>query len=154
MPDISPSGPLFLSRTARLVVTAINEALAGASLNAGDTIVRVAVCLGTSVGASLHFRDYYAAWQKGEPCAFGSIAMYRESNPALAVASVYGVTGPVQTIANACSSGADAIGLAASWLRMGLCDVAIAGGTDALSEITYTGFSRADAYFAGTVPPV
>lgn len=146
LPDDLPGdalpGSSSLSRTTRLALAAISEAITEAFLDTADKNVRVAVCLGTSVGASLHFRDYYAAWRKGQPCVFDSIAMYRESNPALAVAKIHGFTGPVQTITNACSSGADAIGLAASWLRMGLCDVAIAGGADALSEITYTGFSR------------
>lgn len=149
---VAPASPVFscagdfspasLARTARLALAAINEAMAESALPMAENGLRVAVCLGTSVGASLHFRDYYAAWRKGEPCTLDSIVAYRESNPALAVAKAYGFTGPVQTIANACSSGADAVGLAASWLRMGLCDVAIAGGADALSEITYTGFSR------------
>ncbi|CAK7038969.1 MAG: 3-oxoacyl-[acyl-carrier-protein] synthase 2 [Desulfovibrio sp.] len=136
-------GPETLSRTARLALAAANEALAQAGLEPSFGMGRVAVCLGTSVGASLHFREYYAAWRSGnEAYPLESVTMYRESNPSLAVASFYGFDGPMQTIANACSSGADAIGLAASWLRMGLCDVAVAGGADALSEITYTGFSR------------
>ena len=41
---------------------------------------------------------------------------------------------------NACSSGTDAIGLGASWILAGLCDVVVAGGADELSRITYNGF--------------
>lgn len=65
---------------------------------------------------------------------------YRRSNPALALGRRCGAVGPVQTVANACSS--DAVGLAASWLRLGLCDLVVAGGADELSSISYTGFSR------------
>ena len=43
--------------------------------------------------------------------------------------------GPVPDIVNACSSGTDAIGVALSWLRAGLCDIVIAGGADELSRI-------------------
>jgi 3-oxoacyl-(acyl-carrier-protein) synthase len=44
------------------------------------------------------------------------------------------------TIVNACSSGTDAIGVAASWIKAGLCDVAIAGGGDELSRVAIAGF--------------
>jgi 3-oxoacyl-(acyl-carrier-protein) synthase len=47
----------------------------------------------------------------------------------------------VQTVTNACSSGADALGLGAAWIRSGICDAVLAGGADALSPISYAGFS-------------
>jgi 3-oxoacyl-(acyl-carrier-protein) synthase len=43
-------------------------------------------------------------------------------------------------VVNACSSGADAIGAALSWLRAGECDLAIAGGGDELSRVALSGF--------------
>jgi 3-oxoacyl-(acyl-carrier-protein) synthase len=46
------------------------------------------------------------------------------------------------TVANACSSGADALGLAKGWIEAGLCDLAIAGGADELTRITYIGFAH------------
>jgi len=62
------------------------------------------------------------------------------SNPAAVIAREFGFSGPSQTIVNACSSGTDAVGLAASWIRSGICDVALAGGADELGRITYIGF--------------
>ena len=50
------------------------------------------------------------------------------------------VEGPALTIANACSSGADAIGAAVDWLSTGLCDIVIAGGADEINHIPYCGF--------------
>ncbi|MDL2209945.1 beta-ketoacyl-[acyl-carrier-protein] synthase family protein [Desulfovibrio sp. OttesenSCG-928-O18] len=159
-PDITPASPVFqcgeklaapefaepgvpLSRTARLAFVAAYEALVQSGYSViASTPCRLGVCLGTSVGASLHFSEYYKAWYRNEPCSLSSIHTYRRSNPSLALARLYKATGPVQTVVNACSSGADAIGLAASWLRQGLCDIVIAGGADALSDVTCTGFSR------------
>ena len=46
----------------------------------------------------------------------------------------------MQTVVNACSSGTDAIGIGASWLRAGICDVVLAGGADELCRIIYNGF--------------
>jgi len=44
------------------------------------------------------------------------------------------------TVVNACSSGTDAIGVAASWIRAGLCDLAIAGGADEMYRVPVAGF--------------
>jgi 3-oxoacyl-[acyl-carrier-protein] synthase II len=51
------------------------------------------------------------------------------------------VTGPVQTISSACSSGALALGAALEAVRSGAVDVAIAGGSDSLCQLTYAGFN-------------
>jgi len=61
-------------------------------------------------------------------------------NLAQAVADALGAKGPCVTVVNACSSGADAIGVALSWLRNGECDIAIAGGADELNRIPICGF--------------
>jgi 3-oxoacyl-(acyl-carrier-protein) synthase len=44
------------------------------------------------------------------------------------------------TIVNACSSGTDSIGVAASWIRAGLCDWALAGGADEMNRVAMAGF--------------
>ena len=43
----------------------------------------------------------------------------------------FGITGPAFTVATACASSAHAIGLASGMVRSGMCDVAIAGGSEA-----------------------
>jgi len=43
----------------------------------------------------------------------------------------FGITGPAFTVATACASSAHAIGLASNMVRSGMCDVAIAGGSEA-----------------------
>jgi 3-oxoacyl-[acyl-carrier-protein] synthase II len=54
------------------------------------------------------------------------------SNGAASLATIdYGLRGPSFSIASACASGADAIGLAWLFLRLGLIDIAIAGASDA-----------------------
>ncbi len=50
-------------------------------------------------------------------------------------------SGPRATLSNACSSGAHAIGLAADWIRLGRCEVAVAGGFDGLGISTLAGLS-------------
>lgn len=51
------------------------------------------------------------------------------------------VSGSVSTISTACSSAANAIGTAMTWLRSGRCSRVIAGGSDALCRLTHAGFN-------------
>lgn len=131
-----------LSRTASLALYAVREALEDAGMEEGALqSLRVGVAVGTSVGASLDFFDFYKADAEGELPPLTEIKTYLASNPAHALAGKFSCTGPVQSVTNACSSGADAIGIGCAWLRMGLCDIVLAGGADALSYVTYAGFS-------------
>ena len=57
------------------------------------------------------------------------------------LAHVLGMTGPVSTVSTACSSAANALGTAMSWLRSGRCTRVIAGGSDALCRLTHAGFN-------------
>jgi 3-oxoacyl-(acyl-carrier-protein) synthase len=51
------------------------------------------------------------------------------------------VTGPVETLSSACSSATLALGAALDALRSGEVDLALAGGSDALCQLTYAGFN-------------
>ncbi|MBV9471143.1 MAG: beta-ketoacyl-[acyl-carrier-protein] synthase family protein, partial [Abitibacteriaceae bacterium] len=51
------------------------------------------------------------------------------------------INGPRVTLTNACSSGGNAIGLACDWLRVGRCDIALAGGHDGLGLSSLAGLS-------------
>ncbi|HEX8551558.1 MAG TPA: beta-ketoacyl-[acyl-carrier-protein] synthase family protein [Abditibacteriaceae bacterium] len=56
-------------------------------------------------------------------------------------ASRLGIGGPRLTLSNACSSGGNAIGHACDWLRLGRCEIAIAGGHDGLGLSSLAGLS-------------
>ncbi len=131
------------SRTLALAELAASEALTQAGVSAADRKkLRIGVVIGTSVGASLDFFPFYAAFRRGEEPELTPVRRYLDSNPSAALAEHFGCSGPVFTVTNACSSGADAIGLGAALIRSGECDLVLAGGADALSEITYWGFYR------------
>ncbi|WP_415718832.1 beta-ketoacyl-[acyl-carrier-protein] synthase family protein [Maridesulfovibrio sp.] len=132
-----------LTNTMKLLFPAVEEALTQAALTPEKLQgVKVGSCIGSSTGASLNFKSFYQQWREEDQPDLEIIESYLHYNPAVAVAEKYNLSGPVQTVTNACSSGTDAIGIAASWIRQGLCDLVIAGGADALSGISYTGFSR------------
>ena len=129
------------SRTNRLALLAAVEACRAAGMDAPALRSRrVGVCIGTTVGCTLNNEPFYRAWKAGELPDPEPVRRYLAGNPALWLAKALGLRGPVATIANACSSGTDAIGQAKSWIERGLCGIAIAGGADELSRVTYLGF--------------
>lgn len=138
-----PELPANSSRTTALAFLAAREAVtsAGFPRHKEPDGLRLGVVIGTSVGASLNFFDFYKACAAGETPPLTEVEEYLAANPAPALGKLLRCSGPAQCITNACSSGADAIGLGAGWIRAGLCDLVLAGGSDALSYITYAGFS-------------
>src|SRR5207249_4469693 len=79
---------------------------------------RIALVLGSSLGTS-HERMYELTDLVGD---------------------AVGVLGPRITISTACSSSSNAIGLARDLILAGVCDAALAGGTDVLSPELFAGF--------------
>jgi len=138
---ISDSRHKGIYRTSFLALNAVNEALKNAVLNR-DALEskKVGVCLGTTVGTGMHNEIFYKGFREGSHPSMEPIDGFLRTNPAQFIANEFGFDGPVQTIVNACSSGTDAIGVGASWIKAGICDYVIAGGADELSRITYNGF--------------
>ncbi|MFN2447267.1 MAG: beta-ketoacyl synthase [Vicinamibacterales bacterium] len=75
------------------------------------------------------------------------------STPVDIVAGELGFEGARSCVVAACSSSTIAIGQAASLIRGGRLDVAIAGGTDALSRLTFSGFNALRLMDAGPCRP-
>jgi 3-oxoacyl-[acyl-carrier-protein] synthase-1/3-oxoacyl-[acyl-carrier-protein] synthase II len=133
--------PPELLRTSALGLHAAREALGDAGLEREflDTL-RVGVCVGTTVGCAISNETFCREYRAGQAPGMAPLERILRSNPAAVIAREFGFNGPCQTIVNACSSGTDAVGLAASWIRAGACDIALAGGADELGRITYIGF--------------
>jgi 3-oxoacyl-(acyl-carrier-protein) synthase len=132
-----------LSLSTAMAIRASKEALEQSGWSIKDLHkYRVGVALGTTVGASLNFLDFYKKYKSGRVASLTSVKKYIASNPAERVSREFGLSGPVLCLTNACTSGADAIGAALSWLEQDVCDLAIAGGCDELNEVAITGFAR------------
>jgi len=130
-----------ISRTCGLGLAATIEALTDAGLEAeGMAGVKVGVCMGTTVGSAMNNEEFYRNYRNDLHPDMAIIERFLNGNPASVIAREFSLSGPCQTIVNACSSGTDAIGIGASWIRSGRCDIVIAGGADELCRVTYNGF--------------
>ncbi len=124
-----------------LAIEAASEALGQANVDpekSGD--LRIGVCIGTTVGSRINNESFNREFYLGGRPDIEPIRQYLRANPAAMLSRELGLTGPSATLTNACSSGTVAIAEAAGWISSGLCDMALAGGTDILSRVTHNGF--------------
>jgi len=129
-----------MSRTDKLAVIAAAEAIA----QAGEVpLDRAIVSTGTSTGGLLEGEEFFfARLLRGRSrVPVSRVLQQPTSSPSDAVARAFGLGGGVVSNATACASGGAAIGVAADYLRSRHADVALAGGTDALCRLTYSGFN-------------
>ncbi|MCL1915774.1 MAG: hypothetical protein FWG17_03565 [Desulfovibrionaceae bacterium] len=102
---------------------------------------RVAVCAGVCDNGLECSLPAHAAWLSGGE--FPEDYALRAQGPAYMaefIARYLGLDGPAFTVSTACSSSAGALIRAAELVRAGLCDAAVAGGVDVVSELTLLGF--------------
>ncbi|VAX38165.1 3-oxoacyl-[acyl-carrier-protein] synthase, KASII [hydrothermal vent metagenome] len=128
------------NRTLGLLLCALEEALEKYDLEALSSKYKVGVCIGTTVASQLNSIEFYKDYREKGHASMAPVDAYLQGNLAEAIARIYNLKGPCCVVVNACSSGADAIGVASSWLENGFCDIAIAGGADELNKIPLCGF--------------
>ncbi len=112
-------------------------------LESGIDRSRVGVFLGAGTADLLRNEEFFRTWiTAGIQRTRRSDAWnYFANTPVDAVAERFGLEGPRACVAAACSSSTIAIGRAVEAIRSGRADAALAGGTDALSRLTFSGFN-------------
>jgi 3-oxoacyl-[acyl-carrier-protein] synthase II len=133
----------FSERAFELAVLAAAEAVA--TLVGEIPAERMGVVLGTCNAGLLSAREWLRRELAGEVPDADLARLVTPGGLADALAARIGFAGPVLAVNTACASGANAIGLAADLVRTGRADVVLAGGTDALSDIVFAGFSALEA---------
>lgn len=140
-PLLEPPEPDRLSLADRFAITAAEEALAQAGLE--GPLAEVGVLFGSSTGAMYEAERFWArlTCHEAGPARLGWITSQEYNGPGDAVARHVGATGPVETVSSACTSGALSVLAALDALRDGELDLALAGGSDSLCQLTYAGFN-------------
>jgi len=133
--------PADMSRTASLSLIAAREALDDAAIPAIDTL-RTGFVSANTVGGmdrSEHFFvDFIKDDSKGK---LRNVFDHECGSMTEIVDDQLGIKDFLTTISTACSSSANAIFYAARLIKNNVLDVAIAGGTDALTKFTLNGFN-------------
>jgi 3-oxoacyl-(acyl-carrier-protein) synthase len=130
-----------LSYADRFALFAASEALGQAGL--GAPLGEAGVYFGTSTGG-LFESELYLDTLFREPGGRGrlsQLAPHQLNAPGDTVARRFQASGPVATFSSACASSALALEAALSAVRAGEVEVAVAGGADSLSIVTYAGFN-------------
>jgi 3-oxoacyl-[acyl-carrier-protein] synthase II len=143
--NLDPEG---VGRASQLAVAAANEALADASFDPSDLDPEgVGVTMGTTSGEPREVEHYNDCRMEGrfETIGDGLISRYPCHLIAGHIAAEFGFSGPNTMVPAACAAGNYAVGHAFDTLRSGRAKVMLAGGADAFSRITYTGFARLGA---------
>lgn len=129
------------SRTAMLGFLAARAAMYNAGLSL-DSKLRTGFISATSVAGMDLTEDFFPAFladpQSGR---LRQVVQHECGSISNQIAAALSINDFVTTISTACSSAANAIMLAARMIKSGMLDVALAGGTDALSRFTLNGFS-------------
>ncbi|HUT76080.1 MAG TPA: beta-ketoacyl-[acyl-carrier-protein] synthase family protein [Polyangia bacterium] len=138
-PDLdSDTGRLCLAAARECVASAGNEPLDG-------------LALGTSTGGQSRNEAALFDLLEGRlPTGYSYRRQGAMSAPARLVARDLDIVGPVQTISTACTSAANAIALAAAWIRSRRARRVLAGGGDALCHTTLASFHALE--LTGTEP--
>ncbi len=141
--SLSPLERRRWSRSDRFGVVAAAEALADSGVLDGVDRRRVGVLLGAGTSDLIRNEQYqHTTTSRGIEHARPSEAWnHFSSTPVDVIAGRFGLEGLRSCVVAACASSTIAIGQAADAVRSGRLDVALAGGTDALSRLTFSGFN-------------
>ncbi|MBT3273302.1 MAG: beta-ketoacyl-[acyl-carrier-protein] synthase II, partial [Spirochaetales bacterium] len=120
------------------------EAMADAGIADGDLDPeRLGVILGNGIGGIQSLEESYHRLFTGGPRripVFTIPKLISNIGPGY-VAIQFNAQGPVYSVVTACSSGTDAIGDAARWVKDGVTDVVITGGSEApITKLGIGGF--------------
>ncbi len=133
--------PAQWSRTALLSLAAAQEALADAHIENLSSL-RTGFISANTVGGMDKTEQFFSHFMDDHSRGRLRDVVNHECGAVTElVANALGIKHYVTTINTACSSSANALFLAARMIKQGLLDVAVAGGTDALTRFTLNGFN-------------
>ena len=144
LPDLPVKLVQRFSRTTRLALPAAREALACAGLLDGDqrsSLRELPVSVSTTSGGMGFAEDFVRrVLAQDRARLFSQIARYLPQQQVLDLQQTLGFRGHSVVLANACASGANAIGHAADLIATGAAECVLTGGFEALTELVFVGF--------------
>ncbi len=150
VPYVGPKEVRRTDRAALLGIAAAADAVDQATADAarGADPLRCGVVAGSGIGGIRTLEDQVIGYAERGPSKVGPflVPMMMANATAALVGIRNGFTGPNIAVATACATGAHAIGEGARYVRDGMADVIVAGGTEAcITPVTMAAFARMGA---------
>ena len=137
-------------RFTQLALQAASQAMADAGSLDSYQPRRLAVSLGSGMGGFSTFESSATRRLQKKSIPPFSVPRIMANSAAAWIATKYGLKGVNLTCSTACSSGANAIGMALDLLRSGKADAVVTGGAEAcVLPLTMTGFEALQALSIG-----
>lgn len=148
---IRREGPDDFSRTSELALSAAREALASAGIS--PRTARMGLVVGGTTAGMLETESLLAALLSEEGAvdptkrneALRRMLTHPLSAPTDRMARELGPFARTRTLSSACSGGANAVLVGATWLALDLVDAVLCGASDALCRVTLAGFGALSA---------
>jgi 3-oxoacyl-[acyl-carrier-protein] synthase II len=134
-----------MGRCSAMALAAARMATGDARLGPDDlSRARTSVVLGTTMGDADVLADLDHAWIKSgtDGIRRSRITRYGSTLLPIHVARGIGAQGMVLTLPAACAAGNYAVGFASDLIRAGRADVVVAGASDLVQELQFSGFVR------------
>ena len=139
-----------ISRTSLLGIIAAKEAWGD---NQQNKSIRTGIISSTSVGGMDNSEIYYKQKLEDETQDISLITTHDSGDTTERIAAALGISGYINTLSTACSSGANALMLGARLIQQNKLDRVLIGGTDALTKFTIEGFKSLMIYSDEWVKP-
>jgi 3-oxoacyl-[acyl-carrier-protein] synthase II len=130
-----------VSRCDLLGLIAAREAMADAGLTGSTAGDDQGVVLGAGAGGMLSWEVFRRAQLEQRKAPAAGLLASPPCTLTDRLARVYGMTGYRATVTTACSSSTTAIGVLYDLIRSGDLELGLSGGSEALCELTFTGFN-------------
>jgi 3-oxoacyl-(acyl-carrier-protein) synthase len=114
---------------------------------------RAGIVVGTVLGGTRAGEQYLRAERRDRERDATTLAQYPLRGVAALLAQQTGCAGCALTMSTACASGTDALGLAYRRITSGGADLMVAGGVDAICELSFSGFAALKALTTDRVRP-
>ncbi len=132
-----------VSRCDLLGLIAAKEAISNVGLELKKLSTdRISVIMGGGAGGVRSWEQHRRAiWSGDQRPAPSLLFPYSACTLTDLIANTYKITGPRSTITTACSSSTTSIGYGFDLIQNNTCDIAITGGAESLTELTFSGFN-------------
>ncbi len=142
--EFIPEGEIeMFSRATQLALAASGLAVADAGLSVEDlSRASVGTCVGTTTGSIHIIEAINDLLVKNEKVPEYLIRQLPTHTTPAAIARAFGLTGNIFMVSTACAAGNYAVGHGYDLIRLGRVGMALCGGSDAFSRISFTGFNQ------------